>query len=157
LVQYRSLPHEEGNSYVFIGLRGCSLSNMAMAALLESRSTNTQRGKWVNAWSLGLGGLDALSRKTQRYRDVWVAIVVCCPETHRPKTWSFCLTTHATRASAPTEGPRITTSVSSCYITFSTTTQKGANPSVDSLPSGAKLERERRRAASEEGLGRSPP
>jgi integrase len=36
----KSLPHEEGNSYVFIGLRGCSLSNMAMAALLKRMGRN---------------------------------------------------------------------------------------------------------------------
>src|SRR5262249_3737022 len=31
----KSLPHEEANNHVFIGLRGCSLSNMAMAALVK--------------------------------------------------------------------------------------------------------------------------
>jgi integrase len=36
----KSLPHEEGNSYVFIGLRGCGLSNMAMAALLKRMGRN---------------------------------------------------------------------------------------------------------------------
>jgi integrase len=36
----KSLPHEKANSYVFIGLRGCSLSNMAMAALLKRMGRN---------------------------------------------------------------------------------------------------------------------
>jgi integrase len=34
------LPREEGNSYVFIGPRGCSLSNMAMAAVLKRVGRN---------------------------------------------------------------------------------------------------------------------
>jgi integrase len=36
----KSLPYEEDNGSVFIGLRGCRLSNMAMAALLKRMGRN---------------------------------------------------------------------------------------------------------------------
>ena len=49
------------------------------------------------------GGSDALLRKRNAIRVSGQRLSSAALKTHRPKTWSLCLTTHPTRASAPAE------------------------------------------------------